>query len=321
MTYDYDCVVIGGGAAGLFAASVAQTLGAKTCLIEKNRLGGDCTWYGCVPSKSLLHIAQSVSIQKNLRQCTSENPGKIDSTRVLSHVRSIRDRIAETETSDVFEKRGIKVIMGSPVFRDAQTLDVNDQTIKARRYILCTGSRAFIPSIEGLDTVDFLTNETVFEQKELPKSLIVLGGGPIGIELSQALARLGVTVTVVEMMDQVLVREESECASVLVKKLQSEGITLLTGHKALKCTKADSGIEVELCANGNESVNISAEKLLVAVGRIPNLEDLSLEKAGVHYSRKGVTVNAFLQTQNPHIFACGDVVRFLLSSRSCSHDA
>ncbi|MFC1807961.1 dihydrolipoyl dehydrogenase family protein [Candidatus Omnitrophota bacterium] len=308
MNYDYDIAVIGGGAGGLFAASVANTLGAKTLLVEKIRLGGDCTWFGCMPSKALLKSAQIANLFKRHQEFGLRigNVSDLDTSGVMSHVRDIVNEIATHHPNEVFEKRGIKIIIGSPQFIDSNTIEVNNEKFSAKRFIICTGSHPVVPPIDGLKDIDYFTNENIFEIDKLPEDLIVLGGGPIGLEISQSLNRLGVKVSVVEMFDRVLFREDKEIAKYLEKKLIEEGVFLYTGQKAIKFSKRDK-VYVTLEDKDNKTKEISAENILVAVGRAPNLEGLALEKANIDFDNKGLKVNSFLQTTNKDIFACGDI--------------
>ncbi len=322
MKYDFDLIVIGGGAAGLFAASVANALGAKVCLIDKERLGGDCTWFGCMPSKAIL---KSASMAKSLSKfkdfgLSFSGDFTIDTTQVMDQVRTVVEEISTHHPREVFEKRGIKVVFGNSQFVGKRTIEINGKTLTAKKFILCTGSHPVIFSIEGTKDIDYLTNETIFELKELPKSLIVLGGGPIGVELSQSLARLGVKVSIVEMMDRLLFREEKEASEIIETKLKAEGINIFTGQKAVKFRETDK-IEVTLESVSAEQKIISAERVLVAIGRAPNLGGLSLEKCGVEYSQKGVKVSPFLQTTNKDIFACGDIVGPFMFSHLAAYQA
>ncbi|MCK5706412.1 MAG: FAD-dependent oxidoreductase [Candidatus Aureabacteria bacterium] len=306
----FDMVVIGGGSGGLFAASVANTLGAKTCLIDKKRLGGDCTWYGCMPSKSLIKSAAVAEHFKKREAFGLKLSGNanIDASGVMSHVQEIINDIGEHEKPSVFEERGITVIIGPPKFLNENTLEVNNEKITFKKCIISTGSHPLILPIEGLQDIDYLTNETVFSLEKLPDSLIVLGGGPIGVELSQALNRLGVKVSIVEMMDRILFREDNEVSPFVEKKLVDEGVKLYTGQKAVKFAKENGHVVVTLEDKDKKSSSLSASRVLAAIGRAPNVEGLDLEKAGVKYSRKGIEANAHLQTTNKKIFVCGDVV-------------
>lgn len=323
MRYDFDVVIIGGGAGGLFASSIANTLGAKTCLIEKRRLGGDCTWFGCMPSKALLKSAQVANLFKRACEFGLRVQGEIslDTANVFSHIQDVVQEIATHHPAEVFQKRGIRVIFGPAQFIDKNTIGINGKTITAKHFIICTGSHPAIPPIEGLKDIGYLTNENVFDLTRLPQSLIVLGGGPIGVELSQGLNRLGVKIYIVEMMDRILFREDKEAAKVLEEKLKEEGIQILTGNKAIKFDKKDGLIYVTLEGRNKDQEYISAENVLVAVGRAPNLEGLFLEKAGVEYTKQGIKVNPYLQTTNKDIFACGDVVGPYLFSHVAAYQA
>ena len=305
----FDIVFIGGGAGGLFGASVAKALGAKACIIDKKRLGGDCTWYGCVPSKALLKSSQVACLLKNASQFGLKTSGALEFEygSVMDHVRDVVNDIAKHHEPEDFQKRGIEIIIGTPEFTGPLTLKVNGDIVRAKKFVICTGSHPLVPPIEGLSDIDYHTNETIFSLNELPESMIVLGGGPIGIELSQALHRLGVKVSVVEMMDRILFREDEDVARILEKQLIKDGLTLYTGEKAVKFTKTGDANTVVLENKQGVKKEISAESILVAVGRSPNVHGLDLEKAGVEYDAKGLKVNDFLQTTNPKIFGCGDV--------------
>ncbi len=305
----FDIVCIGGGAGGLFAASVVKALGAKTCIVEKKRLGGDCTWFGCVPSKALLKSAQTAHTLSHYAQYGLKTHGtfELNTDNVMTHVRGIVAEIAAHHKEEDFRKRGIEIVLGTPHFIDASTVETSEYRIKSKRFIICTGSHPVVFPIEGLKEVGYLTNETVFSLDRLPQSLIVLGGGPIGIELSQALGRLGVKINLVEMVDRILFREEPEVSVFVENQLKADGVNLFTGRKAVRFRKEGNQVIVTVEGKGGKKEDITAENVLVAVGRAPNLEGLDLEKAGVEYTLKGLKVNEYLQTTNPNIFACGDV--------------
>ncbi len=305
----FDIVVIGGGAGGLFAASVAKALGAKTCILEKKRLGGDCTWFGCMPSKALLKSAQTAHILSHYTQYGLKTQGTfgLDTDSVMAHVRDIVAEIATHHKEEDLRKRGIEVIIGTPRFIDVSTIETHDYRIKAKRFIICTGSHPVVFPIDGLKEVGYLTNETVFSLDKLPKSLIVLGGGPIGVELSQALGRLGVKINLVEMVDRILFREDPEVSVFVENQLKADGLNLFTGRKAVRFRKEGNQVMVTIEDKNGKKEDIAAENVLVAVGRAPNLKGLDLEKAGVDYTPKGLKVNEYLQTTNPNVFACGDV--------------
>lgn len=309
MGYDYDLIVIGGGAAGLVAATAAASVGAKTCLIEKNKLGGDCTWYGCIPSKALLKSAQVFSLVKRLREfgIAASSGIDFDVSRVMPHVRDIVRKVSQNHPPELFEERGIKVFFGAPNFLDNRTIRLDGRKITSKRFIICTGSHPLVPPIDGLKAVGYLTNEDVFDLEVLPKSLAVLGAGPIGVEISQAFARLGVEVFLVEALERILIREDEEAVNILFQMLKKDGIKIYTGKKAVNFSQQGGLIAVTIEDNNKNQEIIKAEKVLVAIGRAPNVEGLELENAGVKYSKKGIEVNRFLSTTVKNIYAAGDV--------------
>ena len=323
MKEKFDLVVIGGGAAGLFAASVANTLGAKTLLIDKERLGGDCTWFGCVPSKAILHASIVANHVKSADKFGLKLQGgsQIDTNGVMDYVRDIVSEISTHHPPEVFEQRGIIVKFGKVSFIGPDTIELSGERISAKKFIICTGSHPVVPPIEGLKDVDYLTNENIFELNELPKSIIVLGGGPIGVELSQSLQRLGVKVLIVEMFDRLLFREDIEASQILQEKLIFEGTEIYTGKKAVRFERKENEVVATLEDNQGKRQEIKAQKVLVAVGRAPNLGGLDLEKAGVEYTNKGLKVNDYLQTTNLNIFACGDIVGPYMFSHAAAYQA
>jgi dihydrolipoamide dehydrogenase len=310
MKYDYDVVVLGGGAAGLVAATGTAGLGAKTALIEKAKLGGDCTWYGCIPSKALLRSAQVFSLLKRPEDFGIEGPqeSKFTPGKVMSHVREVIGKISAHHPPEVFQERGIEVIFGNAAFLDDHTVGLAGKPITSKRFIISTGSHPLVPPIEGLKDVDYLTNENVFDLEQLPRSLCVLGGGPIGIEISQAFARLGVEVFIVEMADRLLFREDKEAAGILTQTLMKDGIKIYTGAKAVRFCEEEESAAITIEDKNKKQSTLKAEKVLVAVGRAANVQGLDLEKAGVKYSGKGIEVDGTLCTSAKNIYACGDAV-------------
>lgn len=310
MRYDYDLVVFGAGAAGLVAATGSAALGAKTALVEKDKLGGDCTWRGCIPSKTLLKSAQVFSLLSRAKEfgISVDSGAKFSPEPVMAHVRDVTKKIASHHPAELFEKRGIRVFFGSPQFIDANSIELNGRRISAKRFIIACGSRPLVPSIDGLNDVDYLTNENIFDLEALPGSLAVLGAGPIGVELALAFARLGVEVSIVEMFDRPLIREDKEVADVLLNSFKQEGIKIFTEKRAVKFSR-DQGLAVITLEDKEKNLSlVKAEKVLVAVGRAANVEGLCLEKAGVKCSSKGIEVDAALKTSAKNIYACGDIV-------------
>ena len=307
--YDYDLIVIGGGAAGFVSSKLANGLGKKVALIEKERLGGDCTNYGCIPSKALIRASSMAHHMKHLKQygLHMSSQTDIDTNAVMTHVRSVVQKVYEGHSADNFRKLGIDVLSGAPRFIDAHSVVIDDKVFSSRRFLIATGSRAFVPPIEGLQSAPYLTNKTFFDLERLPKSMIVLGGGPIGTELASALSRLGVEVTIVEMGERLLMREDGELVRILTERLAQEGVRIMTKAKAIKFSQ-ENGKIVLAVESENLQKELKADTVLVAVGRTANVEGLNLEKAGVRYTEKGILTDASLQTTAPGIYACGDVV-------------
>jgi len=307
--YEFDMAVIGAGSAGISAANLARNLGKRVALIEKRRIGGDCTWYGCVPSKTLIKAAHVAHMFKTAREYgLSPSAGaEMDARRVMAHVRTTREAIYEGERPEVFEAQGIRVFQGSPRFLNPHTIRVADRDLTAAKIVIATGSRPVIPAIEGLADVPFLTNETLFDLELLPASIGILGGGPIGMEMASALNHLGVRVTVIEKGPRVLQREDAELVDALAGHLSEEGIRIATGRKAMRIAREADGLLVTVESDDGDAERIGVEALLVAVGRRPNVEGLDLERAGVLCTPRGIQVDATLRTTAANIYACGDV--------------
>ncbi len=304
----YDVIVIGGGAAGLVVTGGAAQFGLKVALIEKaGKLGGDCTHYGCVPSKTLIHSAKVASLIRRAAEFGLEPPElRFDFARVTAHVHQVIAHFEkEHDDPERFRRWGADVIFASARFVSPHEIEADGRRLGARKFVLATGSRPLVPPLEGLEAAGYLTNESVFDLKRLPPSLLVLGGGAIGLELAQAFARFGARVTVVEMLDRLLPLEDPEISAALRAILEAEGITIHTGTKALRADSRD-GRKVLLCDRGGRDLRLEADEILVAAGRAPAVEGLNLEAAGVAHGRKGVQVDARLRTTAKHIWACGD---------------
>jgi len=318
---DYDVIVIGGGAAGLVAATGTAALGAKTALIEKNRLGGDCTWYGCIPSKALLKSAQVFYLFTRGKEFGISGDMQCRPDGVMAHVRDVVGEISAHHPPEVFEKRGITVLFGNAKFLDSRMIELDGKRISSKRFIICTGSHPLVPAIDGLKDVGYLTNENIFDLHILPQSIAVLGGGPIGVEISQALSMLGVEVSIIEMADSILFREDKEIADVVAHTLVQEGVKIYLGKRAVKFSKEDNVINITLEDKDKKQSTIQTEKVFVAVGRAPNVAGLDLEKAGVKYSNKGIEVDNTLRTTAHTIYSCGDVAGPYLFSHMAEYQA
>ena len=304
MVVKYDIVIIGGGSAGLVVASAAAQLKAKVALVERHKLGGDCLWFGCVPSKSLIHASRVAYQVKNAaRFGIYTEPPEIEFAKVTGHVQQVIANIQPHDSPERFRGLGVEVIFGEGKFIDKKTFEVDGQQLTARAFVIATGSRPAIPSVKGLHSADFLTNEKVFDLKERPNSLVIIGAGPIGCELGQAFSRLGSNVTIISSKSHILPKEEPEAALVVQKQFESEGINILKEVRAEKVEVVDG--KKQVTAGGK---NIIVDEILVAGGRLPNVESLNLEVAGVEVGKPGIIVNEKLQTTNSKIYACGDVI-------------
>lgn len=286
-------------------ASAAAQLGLKVTLIEKAaKLGGDCLHHGCVPSKTLIRVAGVAALMRRgpefgLPACEPA----VDFGKVADHVQSIIERIQVHDDPERFRGYGCEVLSGTATFVDARRVQVGARVVEGARFVIATGSRPSIPPIEGLEKAGCLTNENLFSLRELPARLVVLGGGPVGLEMAQAFARLGSRVTVVEQSSQLLPREDVEVADALKARLESEGIRIHVSTKLEQVSRHGQETRLE-CSSGFQ---LAADALLVAVGRKPAVEGLGLEAAGVAYSAKGITVDRRQRTSQKHIYACGDV--------------
>lgn len=322
MMFDYDVVVIGAGSAGLVACKVANGLGKKTALIEKRKLGGDCTWFGCIPSKTLLKSANIAHQITRLRQFGLEptTPVELSADRVMAHVRAVVQADAEGHPPELLEAEGIDVFFGSPCFLDNNNIELNERKISSRKFIICTGSHPFILPVTGLQDIPYLTNETIFDLDALPGSMIVLGAGPIGIELSAALNRLGVKMTILQRSADILKKDDKELVDRLVRILRAEGVEILTETKTTGFTKHGGKIVADI-EHEKGKQKIEADSVLVSVGRRPNLDGLELEKAGVESDSNGIKVDKHLRTTAKNIYACGDVVPPYLFTHVADYEA
>lgn len=297
MSAPYDLVVVGGGSAGLTAARFAAKIGARTALVERARLGGDCTHYGCVPSKALLAAAKVVHAARKAKTFGLEVTGHVDLGSVRAHVREAVRAVAEAESAEVLGRAGIDVVTGAGRFVDGQTLAVGDRVVRAKRFVVATGARAFVPA--PLAAVPHHTYETLFDLDVLPRALVVVGGGPIGVELAQAYARLGADVQLVA--EALLPEEDTTARSIVRDVLAQEGVTFHDG--TVTSARHEHG-RVFVSGSFGEA---SGDALLVATGRRPNVDSLALASAGVRFSEGGIETDATLATTCPTIFAAGDV--------------
>jgi pyruvate/2-oxoglutarate dehydrogenase complex dihydrolipoamide dehydrogenase (E3) component len=301
MRIDTDICVIGGGSGGLSVAAGAVQMGARVVLIEAGEMGGDCLNAGCVPSKALIAAAKAAAAQRRGFRGVAGHEPVVDFGAVKDHVAAVIARIAPVDSQERFEGLGCTVIRAFARFTGAREVEAGGQTIRARRFVIATGSRPFVPQIQGVDSVPYLTNETIFALRERPRHLIVIGGGPIGVELAQAHRRLGCDVTVIEGA-RVLGREDPELAVVVIEALKAEGIALVDGQPVVRLAGAEGAVEVTL----GDGTQVKGSHILMAVGRKVALDGMGLEAAGIAHTPKGVTVDARLRTTNRRVFAVGD---------------
>ncbi len=299
----FDIAVIGGGSAGLSIAAAAAQFGEKVLLFEKGEMGGDCLNYGCVPSKSLIAASKAAHAQRSAAHYgIAPVEPKVDFAKVMDYVQSVIGAIAPNDSQERFEKLGVTVVRAAAKFINASEVEADGKIYAARKFVIATGSRAAVPPIPGLKDVAYFTNESVFKNRVLPKHLIVIGGGPIGLELAQAHRRLGSQVTVLEAF-QPLAKDDPELTSIVLDALKADGVDIRAQVAIAEIKKLKSGIDVVLKDGGV----VSGSHLLVAAGRTPNIESLNLEAAGVEYTKRGVTVDQGLRTTNRKIYAAGDV--------------
>jgi pyruvate/2-oxoglutarate dehydrogenase complex dihydrolipoamide dehydrogenase (E3) component len=305
----YNLVVIGAGTAGLVSAAGAAGLGAKVALVERHLMGGDCLNVGCVPSKALIAAARAAAAVRDAGEFGVYVPEgvRVDFGQVMERMRRLRASIAPNDSAKRFSQLGVDVFIGNGRFVDSHTLEVAGEKLRFKKAVIATGARASAPPIPGLDEVEYLTNETLFSLTELPKRLAVIGAGPIGCEMAQSFARFGSEVLLVETVHGILPREDGDASGFVLESMLKDGVKLLCCGKDLKLSEADGGRVRLTVESHGQSYDEVADKLLVAVGRSPNVEDLGLEAAGVAYSKKGIQVNDHLQSTHPDIYAAGDI--------------
>jgi pyruvate/2-oxoglutarate dehydrogenase complex dihydrolipoamide dehydrogenase (E3) component len=297
----YDLVIVGAGAAGLIAADFALHLGAKVALVEKDRVGGDCTWTGCVPSKALIKAAQIAhEVRSASRYGITASVPVIDMVRVRDYLQAAIAHIYKPTAPEALRQKGMDVFLGPTSFVDPWSIRTGDQVVHSKKFLIATGARPFVPPIAGLSEMNYATYLNIFDNELLPASMVVIGGGPVGMEIAQAYQRLGSQVTVVA--DHLLPKEDPDVRDLMQKVFEREGVRFVWGQ-AQACRREGNSITV--LAGKGEAVG---EILLIASGRSPNIGGLGLENAGVKYSAKGIPVDTHLRTSAKHIYAAGDVL-------------
>lgn len=319
-TLHYDLVIVGMGSAGMTAAEFAATLPIKVCAVERDRVGGDCLWTGCVPSKALLASAKAAHTMRHADHygLTAVEP-EIDRARVWERIRAVQAQLAATtDAPEHFTSKGVEVLFGEARLTGPNTLEVSGHgELRAEHVLLCTGGRPAVPPIDGLEQAGYLTSETLFTVTDPPASVVVIGGGPIAIELAQAFVRLGMGVTVLQDLPGILPREDPELVALLTARLRDEGVDLQLGTRAERVTVEADGTKV-VHAQGRE---YRAEEIVVCTGRTPNVEGLGVEELGLDVGKAGVTVDGGQRTSVRSVWAAGDLTGGYLFTHAAGFEA
>jgi pyruvate/2-oxoglutarate dehydrogenase complex dihydrolipoamide dehydrogenase (E3) component len=315
-----DLCIIGAGSGGLSLAAAAAAFGRSVVLIEKHKMGGDCLNYGCVPSKALIAAAKRAHMMRTATQfgIAAVEP-QIHYPAVHDHVKGVIAAIAPNDSVERFTALGVRVIQGAGRFLDRRTVVAGDYRISARKFVIATGSSPMVPPIPGLDSIPFFTNETIFDNERKLEHLIIIGGGPIGVEMAQAHHRLGSRVTVLEAA-RALPKDDPELTAILLKHLRTEGVDIREGAKAERVENLPGYLRVHI-STGDRMDVVEGTHILVAAGRRPNVSDLNLEAAGIKYDKRGVTVDKGLRTSNSRVFAIGDVTGSLQFTHVANYHA
>lgn len=320
--YEANIVVIGAGSGGLVASLIAAAVKAKVILIERHKMGGDCLNTGCVPSKAILRSAKIANYMHRAEEFGIESVNVTPVfSKVLKRVHKVIETIEPHDSVERFTDLGVECVQGEAEILDQHTVKVGERSITTKSIIIAAGARPFVPPIPGLDQVDYLTSDNIWELDHQPKRLVVLGGGPIGCELSQAFSKLGSEVTMIEMAGQLMGREDTDVADTITKRFQADGINVLTNHKAIKVTN-DGGNNIIHCESEGGLVEVPFDDILVAVGRKANSDGMNLDKFGIKLRRNGtIETDEYLRTAVPNIFACGDITGPYQFTHTASHQA
>ena len=305
----YNLVVVGAGPAGLVAARGAAALGAKVALVERGLIGGDCLNVGCVPSKTLIRTSRIYADMRAARSYGAQEPVSVDVNfqMAMERMRSVRARIGKSDSAARLREEGVDVYFGEARFTGRTSVVVDGKTLHFKKALIATGARPMIPDVAGLNDVGYLTNETVFDLAELPRRLLVVGGGPLGCELAQAFCRLGSKVIIVQDEPMFLPGEERDAAQLLSDSLARDGIDIRL-NTTFESVRIEGTTKIATLTSADYKSTVECDEILVGAGRVPNVENLNLESAGVHYDLvRGISVNDFLQTTNKRIYAAGDV--------------
>ncbi|MEM7378790.1 MAG: FAD-dependent oxidoreductase [Pseudomonadota bacterium] len=321
-TFDRDMIVIGAGSGGLVSAYIAAAVKAKVTLVEKHKMGGDCLNFGCVPSKALIRSAkQRKLLARNAEFGLSEVDAEVDFASVMQRVHKVIERIEPHDSVERYTGLGVEVMQGSAKLVSPWHVDIDGAVLSARSIVIASGAEPFVPPIPGLDQTGYLTSDTIWNLTELPRRLVVLGGGPIGSELTQSFARLGSEVTQVEMLPRIMIREDEEISALVEASFKRDGVTVLTNARATEA-RVDDGEKVLVCELDGEQITVPFDEILVAVGRKARTAGFGLEEVGVKLTARGtVDVDANLRTNFPNIYAVGDVAGPYQFTHTAAHQA
>lgn len=316
----YDIIVVGAGSGGLSVSLFMAKVGLKTLLIERSdeHIGGDCLNYGCVPSKALIHVSRLMQQAKQGELFGYTISGKPDFNKAIEYVLSKQAIIRRHENADYFRKKGLDVVLGTAHFISSASIKVDEQIYAGKKIVLATGSRPAAIHVPGIEKVRQFNNETIFALNDMPTNMLVVGGGPIGIEIGQALNRLGMQVTIIHRGEIILPHDATEMSSILMKQLTAEGIAFHLNAEVKEFTSANEAIVQQ---KGRSDFKQSFDAIFVAVGREITLKDLGLEQAGIQIKEEKIVVNQYLQTTNKHVFTCGDVSGSLMFSHAAEQQA
>ena len=320
--FDTNLVVIGAGSGGLVASYIAAAVKAKVILIEKHKMGGDCLNTGCVPSKALIRSARFLAQIRRAREYGFQSAEvNFDFAQIMERVQSVIRQVEPHDSVERYTGLGVEVIEGEAKLTSPYSVEVDGREIRTRNIVIATGARPFVPPIPGIEEIDYLTSDNIWELRELPKRLVVLGGGPIGCELAQAFARFGSRVTIIEMAPRLMIREDKDVVALVTERFLEEGIDIRTGYQAKRLFQKDSR-KVLMAEHDGEDQEFEFDCLLIAVGRAANVTGFGLEELGVRLSdRRTLEVNEFLQTNYPNIYACGDVAGPYQFTHTAAHQA
>lgn len=320
--FDYNMIAIGGGSAGLVTAYISAAVKAKVALIEKHKMGGDCLNTGCVPSKALIRSAKVIHYKDRAEDFGLDQiEVKFDFAKIMERIQNVIKKIEPHDSIERYTDLGVDCITGAAKIISPWEIEVNGKTITTQNITIATGASPFVPPIKGIDQIDYLTSENLWNLREQPKKLIVLGGGPIGLEIAQSFQRLGTEVTLVEMADRIMAKEDTDVSEEITQRLLKERVQILTSHKAIEFIKGDQ-LHTLICEKGQDRIEIQFDQVMVAVGRRANIKGFGAEELGIEIRNNGtIDANEFLQTNFPNIYVCGDVTGPFQLTHTAAHQA